>query len=215
MDGFIFYASFKDAIDLLSESEQLEAYRGICEYGISGKEIEFSHPSAYAIYLMAKPQIDANNKRRTDGYKGGRPKKTTGFEIVKPLVSEMKTTGYTNEKPKVKEKDKEKVKEKVKEKENIVSESQLSDPVKEKLREWLQYKAEIRDSYKPSGLNALVTQLVKREKELGTAAVIESINTSMANGWRGLFWKNGGSKFTAGIVRSDYSDIREEDILAN
>ena len=229
MEGFIFYASFKEAIDLLSDAEQLEVYRGICNYGLHGEYPEFSTNAAQVIFLMAKPQIDANAKRRTDGSRGGRKKKplvsnekTTGFEVEnhwfqneKPLVSELKTTGFEsenhwfpNEKPKVKEK--------VKVKEKEAAGASLSVPVNEKLEEWIQYKEEIGEPYKPSGLKALTTQLSKKEAELGPAAVIESINTSMANGWKGLFWnKQKPNKFADGIVRADYSDLKEEDLIAN
>ena len=45
---------------------------GVIEYGLDGK-IPDGNGVATAIYLMAKPQIDANNKRYENGTKGGRP----------------------------------------------------------------------------------------------------------------------------------------------
>ena len=69
------YRSFTKAIDLLPEANQLNAYRFIINYWLFGTEPEQSiDPVAYAIFLMAKPQIDANNKKFLNWLKGWRPK---------------------------------------------------------------------------------------------------------------------------------------------
>ena len=71
-DSVAFYRSFAEAIKTLPEEEQLKALWAIIDYGLD--EIT---PEEYgihtAIFLMAKPQIDANNKRYQNGTKGGRP----------------------------------------------------------------------------------------------------------------------------------------------
>ena len=105
MEGFVFYRSFRDAIETLPDGQKLEAYQAIINYGIDGTEP--AEPGIIqAIFMMAKPQIDANAKRKADGMKGGRPRKE------KPLVFNSETTGYETEnhrletsKPKVKVKD--------------------------------------------------------------------------------------------------------------
>lgn len=94
----------------------------------------------------------------------------------------------------------------------------LSEPVRQKLEEWLAYKKERRESYKPMGLKSLITQVHKREQELGTEAVIQAIDASMANGYKGVFYdkpRASPNKFTAGIVKADYSDFNEEEWIAN
>lgn len=106
-DGFVFYKSFAEAIKGLDDTTRLKCLDSIIAYGIYGEEEELEGiPSI--VFTMAKPQIDANNKRFEDGKKGGRPKKTSGFE--------NENHRFLNEKPK--EKDKEKEKEKDKDKEN-------------------------------------------------------------------------------------------------
>ena len=129
-NGFIFYKSFYDALNEVTDPmEKLAAIEAILKYGIEHKETKLNG-IAKIIYTMAKPQIDANTKRKVNGSKGGRPveattKETVGFESEKPLVnanekplvSESENQGYENEKPKEKEKVKEKEKDKDKDKE--------------------------------------------------------------------------------------------------
>lgn len=70
-DSFVFYGSFYEAIKELQPEQQLEAYRAICGYAIDGEEPEIDG-IAKAIFLLVRPQIDANNKRYENGKKGGR-----------------------------------------------------------------------------------------------------------------------------------------------
>lgn len=63
-DSFVFYESFSKAINILPEANQLHAYKFIIDYGLYGIEPESEvDPVAYAIFVMARPQLDANNKR--------------------------------------------------------------------------------------------------------------------------------------------------------
>ena len=89
-ESVVFYSSFEDAISLLPENEQLAAYKTIIHYAFTGEEIACSN-LAKVVFTMAKPQIDANNKRANNAQKGGRPKEE------KPMVSEKSK----NEKPNV------------------------------------------------------------------------------------------------------------------
>ena len=86
-ESFVFYRSFFDNIAKFHSAEaKAEAYEAIAAYGLYGEEPEGLSFEADLIFGMAKPQIDANNKRANDGSKGGRPKK--------PVVSEEKTSGF-------------------------------------------------------------------------------------------------------------------------
>lgn len=98
-ESMVFYSSFSKAIKRLPEDEQLKALWSIIDYGIDGKEPEGDGLFMVA-FDMAKPQIDANIKRKENGLKGGR-KKTSGYENEKPMVLENETDGYENEKPNV------------------------------------------------------------------------------------------------------------------
>ena len=71
-DSVVFYRSFWEAIKKLPDPDKLEALTAIIEYGLNETEPETDGVAA-AMFLMAKPQIDANNKRYQNGTKGGRP----------------------------------------------------------------------------------------------------------------------------------------------
>jgi|DEB0MinimDraft_6_1074348.scaffolds.fasta_scaffold63744_2 hypothetical protein len=81
-DSFIFYRSFYEAIKSLPEKEQLEIYNAIAEYSLNFNEMQLEKSLSKTIFILIKPQLDANNKRyiagqkgAEHGKKGGRPKK--------------------------------------------------------------------------------------------------------------------------------------------
>ena len=92
-DSLIFYSSFAKAIKRLPDAEQLKALWAIIDYGLDDTEPEDDGGTYMSIFDMAKPQIDANIKRKADGAKGGRPANNNNME---------KTNGYEDEKPVVK-----------------------------------------------------------------------------------------------------------------
>lgn len=68
--------------------------------------------------------------------------------------------------------------------------------------DWLQYKYERKEPYKPKGLESLITQIKNKVDEFGEEAVIEVIRNSMANGWKGIIFNqlerrmpDGGGKY--------------------
>ena len=61
--SFSFYQSFYEWIKLLDDEQRLKAYDYIITYGITWKEPEEEKSVAYMIYILAKPHIDANNKK--------------------------------------------------------------------------------------------------------------------------------------------------------
>ncbi len=69
-ESFIFYASFLEGIEALNSAEEKwEAVKAIFDYGLKGID---KPPEGYSKipYIMAKPQIDANNQRYENGKKG-------------------------------------------------------------------------------------------------------------------------------------------------
>lgn len=56
------------------------------------------------------------------------------------------------------------------------------------VEKWLQYKKERRESYKPTGLQALISQIENNVALYGEDAVIDLIGKCMAAGWRGIIF---------------------------
>lgn len=71
-DSFIFYKSFYEAIRDLPGDIRLEVLTAITEYALYGKQPEDLKPFARGMFLLIKPNLDANVKRYENGKKGGR-----------------------------------------------------------------------------------------------------------------------------------------------
>lgn len=117
-DGFIFYSSFYEALAQLDDADRLAAFDMISKYALIGELPEGASGAGYAIFLMAKPQIDANESRRINGTKGGRPKTEEKPNDNQTITEAEPNDNQTITEPEPKEKEKrEKEKEKGKAKE--------------------------------------------------------------------------------------------------
>ena len=97
-DSFIFYRSFYEAIKDLPRDIQGEIYTAIMEYSLYGKETDNLKPIARSIFTLIKPQIDVNNKRFSNGCKGGRPKSDNQNKTKsEPKQNQNKTKVKPNE----------------------------------------------------------------------------------------------------------------------
>lgn len=82
-ESFIFYKSFYEAIHELDFEEQADILEAICEYQFNGSEPHFDSKILKPIWLLIKPQLEANNERYENGIKRRQTKKrkTSGYEI--------------------------------------------------------------------------------------------------------------------------------------
>ena len=154
-DSVVFYRSFVDAIRDLPGDQFKDCALAILDYGLDGKEPE-GIGIEKTVFCMARPQIDANNRRYENGSKGGRPK-------TKPNLDETK--------PKPNEKDN--VKEKVKGKDNTYScafEAFWSayPRKKEKANAYKCYKARLADGFSEDELMTAVKRYADECKSRGT-----------------------------------------------
>lgn len=95
-DSVVFYRSFYEAVSTLPPDEKLKAMEYMLEYGFYGKEPEGS-TSAYGMFLMARPQIDANIQRYENGKKGGRkPRNNQDLAEPKPKPNQNLTKTEPN-----------------------------------------------------------------------------------------------------------------------
>lgn len=70
----IFYESFWQAAKCLPPVDRAATIEAIVAYGCEGVMPKLTG-APQAIFLMAKPLIDANAERKVNGSKGGRPRK--------------------------------------------------------------------------------------------------------------------------------------------
>lgn len=99
-DSLIWYLSFYESIKDLDANTFKECASALMEYAFYDNIPSDLSPMAQMFFTSNKPQVDANIKRRTDGSKGGRPKK--------PMVINTETSGFesknhrlSNQKPNV------------------------------------------------------------------------------------------------------------------
>ena len=70
--SFKFFASYLAAAKMLpTKEEQADFLMAICDYGITGVEPETTGAAA-ALFMLAKPNIDASNKKSDSGASGGK-----------------------------------------------------------------------------------------------------------------------------------------------
>lgn len=72
--------------------------------------------------------------------------------------------------------------------EDIISQYDFSEAMVVKIKEWLRYKSERRETYKSTGLTALLNRVSQKSGEYGENPVMALMDESMANGWRGIIW---------------------------
>ena len=62
-NGFVFYKSYYEAIEILSAKRKLLAYQAIIKYGLYNEVTQDLPPQVSAMLKMAMPTIDANTQK--------------------------------------------------------------------------------------------------------------------------------------------------------
>lgn len=93
-DNFIFYRSFWDGVKDLPQETMLRLITALCEYALNDVEPNLTGLER-AVFTSWKANIDASQKRRENGKRGGRPKKDDA--IPEPVVTNEKTNGFETE----------------------------------------------------------------------------------------------------------------------
>ena len=89
-ESFVFYRSFYEAVKEFDKDIIADLMIGLCSYALDDEIIEFDNNIAKSLFVLIKPQIDANKVKRLNGSSGGRPRKNESIpeekEIKKPPV---------------------------------------------------------------------------------------------------------------------------------
>ena len=111
-DGMFLFKSFADTLRQMNDKDRLEAMDAIITYGVYGENPKLADGSiASMFFTMAKPVIDANNKQRSSGSKGG-----TNESSKHPSTNPASDNIYDKDKDIDKDKDKDNDKDKDKDK---------------------------------------------------------------------------------------------------
>lgn len=89
-ENIIFYRSFAESAREIPDEDRLAFYDALLAYAFDDEDPEDINGIAKALFIIAKANIDANNRKAEAGKRGGRPKPMVSEEeeIEKPMVSE-------------------------------------------------------------------------------------------------------------------------------
>lgn len=160
-DSIVFYRSFYDAIKNIPDNDRLMIYDAIMEYSMYDVDPNLEG-IPLAVFLLVKPQIDANNKRYANGCKAKRNQ-----EASKPEAKSNQETTKHEPNEKVNEN------ENVKEKKNIYTCAfealwAAYPRKKEKAKAYKCYKARLADGFSEDELFLAVKRYADECRVNGT-----------------------------------------------
>lgn len=218
---FTFYRSFASALKRIrKDADRAKAYDAICDYALDGKEPDLSGlPDAAAIaFDLIRPVLDTSKRKSENGKRGANAKREK--EDSKPKAKQKQASSKSKQndsKPEANAKrgetssEKEKEKEKEKELENECY-LPLTPSLREIVKQWVTYKAERKEAYKPTGLQKLVSQIANATEKYGEKAMADVIERSMAANYQGIVFdwlERGNSRGTGANAAGNQTPTRD------
>ena len=198
LNSFNAYHSYLKSIEPLNDSERGRLFTALLEYSSTGIAPELRGNERFVFPTM-KEQIDRDREKYEA--RCAQNSKNIGIRWNTNVYDRIRTnTTVSKDKDKDKDKDKERplrgnsaqgAQEPPK-----VSDCGFSPELESAVNDWLAYKRERRESYKPTGLKSMLTRIEQSAAEYGDSAVIEIIRDSMASGYQGILFdrlKKGGA----------------------
>lgn len=180
-----------DAIQALGDAERGRLLTAMLEYSITGAAPQLGGNERY-IFPLIKAQIDRdrdryNSKCAQNAESARKRTQANASERYQTQAngsegSQDKGKGKGKGKGEGKDKDDSPDGENAPELENCG----FSPALRAAVEDWLAYKRERREAYKPTGLKALLTQISSAASAHGDAAVIGVIRQSMSSGYKGI-----------------------------
>lgn len=100
-----------------------------------------------------------------------------------------------------------------KKEQDIIDSFNFTDTIKSKVLEWLQYKKERKQSYKPTGLKQLLKRVKSDFEQYGESYVLAEFENSMLNNYSGLFAANGKAQGGKATKQTDTTSDYYADLL--
>lgn len=196
-DYICLYHSYLDAIQALGDAERGRLLTAMLEYSITGEAPQLNGNERF-IFPLIKSQIDRDRDRyETKCAKAAESGRQRTLANASDCQRTLANAGKEKDKEKEKGKDKGKSKDKGKDdtltgnsaqdaQESLLDDYPFSLELRSAVEDWLAYKHELRQDYKPTGLKSMLTQIHKSAAQYGDAAVAETIRESMANRYQGI-----------------------------
>ena len=217
-DSFIIYTKINEVLKELTDDQKGKLFQAIIDYEMTGEIPAIDDALVKVSFIPVRQDLDVNNEkweetvkaRQEAGRKGGLAKAS------KAKNSRSKTSKAKNATNKEKQNvanvavyDNEYVNdcdyeydnvndsnippispqgEKRKTAVSIIESRNLTKEVEDIVKDWVAYKTERREGYKPRGLNAFITEVQKNANEYGEDEVIRVINKSMSSNYQGVVW---------------------------
>lgn len=176
MNGFTFYSNYYEIARYLNDEQRLKLYDALLKYMFENEEPEFDG-LLNGIWINLKMPLDTS---KSNSGRGGAPmgnqnarKKTTD----KQPINNPKTT---DKQPKNKQ--------------IIFLISNflfLKDKglLREKIEEWVHYKAERKEYYKETGFKTLLARIERATSQYGVDAMINLIDECMSSNYKGIIFE--------------------------
>lgn len=187
---FTFYESFYRSISRIKKAaDRVKAYDALCAYALYGEipDLDSAPDSVASFFESIKPILDSAAKKAAAGKKGGSAKQaeSTGKQ---PEASGSKSEA-NGSKPEARNRTRNRTSTSTRT--NVTPLTPLSGAspkLQAAFSEWLDYKRERREPYKPTGLKALETEVLNNAALYGEEAVASLIRSCMASNWRGIIF---------------------------
>lgn len=173
--GFMVYDNYYYLINVVEEDKQKELEHAMFKYMFEDIEPNFDKDKQLkGIWINLKMPLDTSKKQSINGSKGGRPK------------SQKKTQKETQSKSQKKANNISTFIFHISNFNNINNNNLLIS----KIEEWINYKKENKFEYTEIGLKTLLKQIDTNCEKHGFEEIINLIDESMANGYKGIIFKN-------------------------
>lgn len=226
--GMLTYIGLEDSFEeelALDLEEDLEAVKRTVDFLLKFDLMVELEPGEYSMPFAMKNtgsettdavrMREARKKKKTDEQSSNIVQECS--EMFEQCATE-KEIEVEVDKDKESEVDEEKKPEPKKKRENVIQvyerlneeEFMFSFVMDEKIREWLKYKSERKESYKETGLHSLLKQIEKHRQQYGEAAMVDLIDKCMSSGWKGIIFDllaKGNYRTNADRISSRVSEV--------
>ncbi len=235
-ESFVFYKGFREAINALPQEYQLKTLQYLMDYAFDGTEPEENGVEKALFLSFKPQIDASQKRYQTvvaNGQKGGRPKKENKQQESENNQQESEnnqnTKNQNQQKPNTNLNDNDNDNDNVNDNDNSNQNEKNNPPnpigdslqkqlktirdsfvfteaLHNKVNDWLDYKKEKRQPYKPKGLQSLLSQIQQQYFQYGEQSVISIIDLSMANNYEGILWAKIAEGKRGSNYATDYGD---------